>query len=79
MDKDALSLVSTEDLWNEMCGRFDACLFIYQNNLDRKDEESQFWFKGGKYTCLGLVIAAKVSIEDSVRAGMKCDEVEDEE
>ena len=49
-----LSLVLTQDLWNELEKRNDAVILCGVSIRDSKYEESFVWYKGGQFTCLGL-------------------------
>lgn len=54
-----LSLISMDDIWEEIKKRFDAVVLIDMRTLDDTRESSQISYKGGQFTCLGMVEKAK--------------------
>ncbi len=50
-----LSLVSMDDIWEELKKRNDAVVLIDLKSHDEQRESSQISYKGGQFTCLGMV------------------------
>ena len=71
-DKPDLSLVLLDDIYQELCNRFDSFILCYVNNRGDKTEEVQINFKGGKLACIGLAEHCK----DKILADMRKVEVE---
>lgn len=57
-----LSLVLEDDLWKELCKRYDTILLVTHKNLDTLRESKQISYHGGKFTCVGLAETAKDKI-----------------
>lgn len=61
-----LSLVSMDDIWDELKKRNEAVVLIDMKTLDKDRESSQVSYKGGQFTCLGLVEKAKLVLTKSI-------------
>ena len=62
-----LSLVSMDDIWEELKKRFDACLLVDLKEYDEQREGAQISYHGGKFICIGLAEYAKEKIlKDSI-------------
>ena len=57
-----LSLVSMEDIWDELKKRHDAIIMVDMKTLDGERESSQISYKGGQFTCVGLLEKAKAKL-----------------
>ena len=57
-----LSLVPMDDIWEELKKRNDAVVLIDMRNLDKERDSSQISYKGGQFTCLGMVEKAKAHL-----------------
>lgn len=67
-----LSLVSMDEIWEELKKRFDAVLLVDLKTYDSEREGAQISFKGGKFICIGLAEYAKKKIlDDSVGPSTK--------
>jgi hypothetical protein len=49
-----LSLVSMDDIWDEIKKRFDCVLLVDLKSIDSNREGAQVSFHGGKFACIGL-------------------------
>lgn len=61
-----LSLVSMDDIWEELKKRNEAVVLIDMKTLDNNRESSQISYKGGQFTCIGLIEKAKAYIMKSI-------------
>ena len=57
-----LSLVSMDDIWEELKRRFDAILLVDLKSYDEHREGAKISYKGGKFICMGLADYAKEKI-----------------
>ena len=57
-----LSLVSEDELWEEIKKRNDACVLVTLRTLDNQRESSQIVYAGGKFICMGLAERTKYRI-----------------
>lgn len=69
-----LSLVSLDDLWEEFKRRSDAVVLIELKTLDESRESSRISYKGGQFTCLGMIKKAEAKLladmlSDSIMEG----------
>ena len=62
-----LSLVSIDDLIAEIYRRTDALIIGYLQSLDKKQEATQFYYFGGRYTAIGLARHMQMKIENEIR------------
>ena len=61
-----LSLVSMDDIWEELKKRNEAVVLIDMKTLDNNRESSQISYKGGQFTCIGLIKKAEAYIMKSI-------------
>lgn len=57
-----LSLVSFDEIWQELCKRYDGLILCYVQNRDNANEVWQINFYGGRFTCIGLAKACEHKI-----------------
>jgi len=69
-----LSLVSIDELIDEVERRNDACIIAYIKTLDSKMEDAQFCYHGGKFTALGLARGMAYKLERDLGMDEKDDE-----
>ncbi len=62
-----LSLVLLEDIWEELKKRHDSIIMAARNSVDGKVEDSFVYYKGGKFTCIGLAEHASDCIKYEAR------------
>lgn len=49
-----LTFVTTQDLWNEIKGRFDLALLVLYEDKTRTDSYTSIHYHGGRVPCFGL-------------------------
>jgi len=54
-----LSLVSFDDIWEELKNRYEVVVVLTIKNIDRNREARSMNSAGGRYSCLGLVAYAQ--------------------
>ena len=69
-----LSLVLREDLYKELCSRFDGVVLITLKKMDSHNDETMLDYHGGRALCIGLCEHMKDKLLSVMR-----DEVEHEE
>lgn len=57
-----LSLIDTETLYRELCSRNDAVVLILHRVRSNNDDETEYYWSGGKATAVGLLEFAKLEI-----------------
>lgn len=80
-----LSLATTDELWEELSSRFEACVFAWLKKYkDATDPDLLRGcdFEGGQMTCLGLARFADVTLAAGMVRDMRLcagEELEDDE
>jgi hypothetical protein len=49
-----MSLILDEDIWKELCKRYDGAIMITLRNVDGKSDETNLKYHGGRAMCIGL-------------------------
>ena len=62
-----LSLVSGDEIWEELKLRYDGVVLSTIKNMDEKSEGIQISFYGGKALCMGLCEHTKDKILEEMR------------
>jgi hypothetical protein len=62
-----LSLISTAELVAEVQARYDCAVFAGLRNMDAAQEETDYWYSGGAYTVLGLLLWLTAAVRDALR------------
>ena len=57
-----LSLVSMDEIWEELKKRNEAVVLVDMRTLDQERETSQLSYKGGQFVCLGMLEGAKAQL-----------------
>lgn len=57
-----LTLVTIDEMWDEIKKRNDAAVLVTLKNVDDQSEVSDTFYDGGKYTCVGLCEGMKEKI-----------------
>ena len=60
-----LSLATSDELWEELRGRFGTCVFVWaRDTMNAKDyqEVSDCWYSGGLFACAGLAHMAATEL-----------------
>ena len=61
-----LTFVSLDEIWKEICKRYDGAILTTLKTLDGESEEMGINFHGGKPLCVGLAERTKHKILDSM-------------
>ena len=65
-----LSLVSFEDLWQELCKRHDYCAFVGKIDKTVPQYLLSRKYKGSRFQCLGIIDLLKRMVEDEEINGL---------
>lgn len=61
-----LSLITDEQLWNELSKRNTAAIMVTLKKYDSDREAVHVFYSGGKFTCLGLAEHCHNKIADAM-------------
>lgn len=65
-DEPDLSLITTDQLWDEIKSRFDSAVLLIDNSVSSTHSESRTYWAGSLNACIGLCTRyAKRLIEES--------------
>lgn len=69
-----LSLVLDDEMWKELCRRYDSVILITYRNLEKGFDSTSMSYHGGKALCVGLCRHMEDKLLSEMRGTMKSTE-----